>query len=76
MEQKPNITKKSMKYITLPLDDETHRAAKGASGLEGIGFYVWCQRTIRRAVGLSDYPEPHEMTMEDQLSASVKEAKK
>lgn len=35
--------------INLNLDQETHRAAKAKAALEGIGFYQWCVRAIKRA---------------------------
>ena len=43
-----------VKTVNLELDPETHGAAKAKAALEGIGFYRWCVRAIRRAAGLSD----------------------
>lgn len=61
--------------INLFLDPETHNTAKAASATEGIGFYRWVVRSIRRAAGLpGEVPPVHEMSLEDKLQASVKQA--
>lgn len=59
------------------MDEETHSAVKLQARREGMLFTAWILRLVRRTLGLSDeVPPVHEMTLEDRLSASVKEAKK
>lgn len=59
------------------MDEETHSAVKLQARREGMLFTAWILRLVRRTLGLSDeVPPVHEMTMEDRLSASVKEVKK
>lgn len=66
-----------MTTMRLPIDPETKAAARSAAKRDGMTFAGWWIRLGRRALGLSDeVPPVHETTMEDRLSASVKEAKK
>ncbi|HET9131158.1 MAG TPA: hypothetical protein VFO86_09435 [Terriglobia bacterium] len=43
-----------VKKINIPIDEKTHGEAKAQAAREGIGFYRWCIRAIRRAAGLPD----------------------
>ena len=64
-----------MASVRLPIDDETKSAAKAAAKKDGMTHSGWWIRLGRRALGLSDeVPPVHEMSMEDRLSASIKQA--